>query len=174
MSFKKRSGTSPQKPTCSNIRIRSPDDAHKIFFGVHCGTLSMVTRRLDSNERATIQTGSVYVWEESDASGIGIERWTDGKRWGPSRVQQEFLVYEETDNLEEDGIWSTRQLLAKKTYSAFVQTNLGRRKWHLCTYFEQSMETPLGTVDEIVILQSLVVPLGMFVGARSVKPWVWF
>ena len=28
---------------------------------------------------------------------LGIERWTDGIRWGPSRVRDEFLFYHEKD-----------------------------------------------------------------------------
>jgi len=38
----------------------------------------MVERRLDSQERAEIQVGNIYVWEERgalDLSGMGIERW---------------------------------------------------------------------------------------------------
>jgi len=65
----------------------------------------MVERRLDSQERANIRVGNIYVWEERgalDMSGMGIERWfailkrscalltlfrTDGIRWGPSRLR---------------------------------------------------------------------------------------
>jgi len=64
--------------------------------------LPMVTRRLDTEERRSIISGSVYVWEERgpspESTGVrlhrslsvepcahitpqlGIERWTDGKR----------------------------------------------------------------------------------------------
>lgn len=42
-------------------------------------------------ERRFVRPGSVFVWEErsttSEAAGLGIERWTDGLRWGPSRVR---------------------------------------------------------------------------------------
>jgi hypothetical protein len=62
----------------------------------------MVTRRLDTEERRSITSGCVFVWEERgpspEATGVrfidgcipyhtltqaqlGIERWTDGKRY---------------------------------------------------------------------------------------------
>lgn len=51
----------------------------------------MVTRRLDSDERAALQTGCVYAWEErspnTEITGIGIERFTEGRRWSASRVR---------------------------------------------------------------------------------------
>jgi hypothetical protein len=43
-----------QRPTCSNIRIRSTNDAHKIFLAVKQGVLQMVTRRLDADERLAL------------------------------------------------------------------------------------------------------------------------
>ena len=100
-----------QRPTCTDIRIRSVADALIIFYAVSKGTLPIVSRRLDSEERRCIRSGSVYVWEErgpdAEATGVssfcpsthisvqfifycfklGIERWTDGIRWGPSRVR---------------------------------------------------------------------------------------
>ena len=42
------------------------------------GLLRTVERRLDAQERAEIQVGNIYVWEERgalDLSGMGIERW---------------------------------------------------------------------------------------------------
>lgn len=51
----------------------------------------MVTRRLDSDERAALQTGCVYAWEErspnTEITGTGIERFTEGRRWSASRVR---------------------------------------------------------------------------------------
>ncbi len=101
-----------QRPTCTDIRVRSVSDALVIFYAVSKGVLPIVSRRLDSEERRCIRSGSVYVWEErgpdAEATGVrfrpssplsvmltlfyfffqlGIERWTDGIRWGPSRVR---------------------------------------------------------------------------------------
>lgn len=103
-----------QRPTCTGIRVRSPSDAHIIFHAVSLNLLPIVSRRLDTEERRAISTGCVYVWEErgpnAEATGVsiesitfllfsrmctnndrfvklGIERWTDSIRWGPSRVR---------------------------------------------------------------------------------------
>lgn len=107
-----------QRPTCVRLRVRSPLDAQTIFHAVSLGLLPMVARRLDTEERRAIHSGCVFVWEErsvgSDSTSLGIERWTDGIRWGPSRVRdvspllngsycvilmrlQEFLFYHEKD-----------------------------------------------------------------------------
>lgn len=80
-----------QRPTCKRLRVRSPLDAQTIFHAVSLRILPMVTRRLDTEERRAIHSGCVFVWEErsvgSDSTSLGIERWTDGIRWGPSRVR---------------------------------------------------------------------------------------
>jgi len=66
-----------------------------------------VTRRLTGHERQAIRAGTVWAWEEgqffirsmdrTDCSGeTCMKRWTDGKRWGASRVGQGgFLLYAE-------------------------------------------------------------------------------
>lgn len=53
-----------QRATITGIRIRSPADARIIFHSVFLDILPMVTRRLDTEERGQITSGSVYVWEE--------------------------------------------------------------------------------------------------------------
>jgi hypothetical protein len=54
----------------------------------------MIRRRLSPNERDLLQSGEVFVWEEADYKG-GLERWTDGRKWGASRMREPFLFYEE-------------------------------------------------------------------------------
>lgn len=53
---------------------RSPQDAQVIFHAVAVGVLPRVTRRLDTEERRTIASGSVFVWEERgpnpEATGV--------------------------------------------------------------------------------------------------------
>ncbi|KAF8199972.1 Gti1/Pac2 family-domain-containing protein [Mycena galopus ATCC 62051] len=141
-----------QRPTCEGIRVRSPQDAHVIFHGVFTRRLPMITRRLDTEERRAITSGCVFVWEErggpnTEPMGLGIERWTDSIRWGPSRVREEFLFYHEKDDpVEIDLTYDSdvpsplgygpthvlmRENLIKQTYSVFVETPHGRRKWHL-------------------------------------------
>ena len=77
-------------PTCSNIRVRTARDAEIIFHAVRLGILPMVVQRLGSEERMALCSGCVYVWEErsgslSESMEQGIERFTEGRSWGPSR-----------------------------------------------------------------------------------------
>lgn len=180
-----------QHPTCTRLRVRSPQDAQVIFHAVALGVLPMVTRRLDAEERRAISSGSVYVWEERgpnpEATGLGIERWTDGKRWGPSRVRDEFLFYQEKDpepidmdmNSDSDTTLgssnrlqsgarqqSARSSLVKQTYSVFVETPRGRRKWHLIAYFTAETVDYLRTISDTPELASLEVPPGKYRSAR--------
>lgn len=65
-----------QRPTCTGLRVRSPADAHAIFHAVSLNMLPMVSRRLDTEERRTITSGCVFVWEErgsnAEATGVSI------------------------------------------------------------------------------------------------------
>jgi len=94
--------TSIQSPTLQNVRIRSVRDALQVFHGVSTKRLPLITRRLDAEERRAIVSGNVYVWEERGANteptGLGMERWTDGMGWGPSRVRDEFLFYHQKES----------------------------------------------------------------------------
>ncbi|KAJ7020015.1 hypothetical protein C8F04DRAFT_1242302 [Mycena alexandri] len=167
-----------QQPTCTNLRIRSVDDAHKIFYAVRCNILRMVSRRLDSDERAALRTGSVYAWEErspnTEITGIGIERFTEGRRWSASRVRDEFLFYYErwvpdpnqADASDPPVGW---EQLIKQTYSVWIETERGRRKWHLTAYYTQTTVDRLGTVDDIPDVRRLEVPQGLFTSTRIGK-----
>ncbi|KAL1746552.1 Gti1/Pac2 family-domain-containing protein [Schizophyllum fasciatum] len=177
---------SSQPPTCTNLRVRTPEDARVIFHAVALNILPLVTRRLDNEERRSIASGSVYVWEErqsghayADSHGLGIERWTDSVRWGPSRVRDEFLFYHEKDD-QHDGDAAgrdadtkprrPREPLVKQTYSVFINMGHGlKRKQHLIAYFTQSTVNSLQTIDDIPVLANLPVPIGLYVGARVGK-----
>ncbi|KAL7281510.1 hypothetical protein ACG7TL_004825 [Trametes sanguinea] len=169
-----------QLPTCTGLRIRSMSDAHVIFHAVTLGILPIVSRRLDIEERRYIHSGCVCVWEERSASGegssaTGIERWTDGRRWGPSRVRDEFLYYQEKlPEFEADEelsalIFGSR--LIKQTYSVFVDTPTGRRKWHLVAYFTGETLERLHTVDDIPELAAIrpTIPPGKYTTARLAR-----
>jgi hypothetical protein len=62
-----------------------------------------------------------------------------------------------------------RDCLIKQTYSVFVETPRGRRKWHLIAYFTQNSLNYLRTVDDIPQLASLHVPPGKYKSARCAK-----
>ncbi|KAJ7049676.1 Gti1/Pac2 family-domain-containing protein [Mycena amicta] len=179
-----------QHPTCTGTHVRTPADAHIIFHAVSLGVLPMISRRLDTDERRAIQSGCIYIWEERGAAngttepmGLGIERWTDSIRWGPSRVREEFLFYHERepDAIDIDLSYDSesasplgytpthallRENLIKQTYSVFVETAHGRRKWHLIAYFTQDSVDYLRTVEEIPQLACIRVPPGMYTSAR--------
>lgn len=53
-----------QTPTCKGLRIGTPAEAHVVFHAVRRGFRPMITRRLDTDERRSIQSGDVFVWEE--------------------------------------------------------------------------------------------------------------
>ncbi|KAF9050054.1 hypothetical protein BJ165DRAFT_1525344 [Panaeolus papilionaceus] len=150
---------------------------------VRDGILHMVTRRLDADERAALRSGCVYAWEErgphSEITGLGIERFTEGRRWSPSRVRDEFLFYYEKYSPPPDasnlGNPSERQPprdwdpLVKQTYSVWVETEKGRRKWHLTAYFTQATIDQLGTIDDIPRVRDVVITDGMFKSTRVIK-----
>ncbi|KAF9050093.1 Gti1/Pac2 family-domain-containing protein [Panaeolus papilionaceus] len=169
-----------QRATITGIRIRSPSDARVIFHSVYLKILPMVTRRLDTEERSLITSGSVYVWEErgphAELTGVGIERWTDGIRWGPSRVREGFLFYHEKPSSQQlygDNGTSpydpSRSVLIKQTYTVFVDTPRGQRKWHLIAYFTEETVERLRSIDDVPQLASLTVPHGRYKSARSAK-----
>jgi Gti1/Pac2 family transcription factor len=83
-----------------------------------------------------------------------------------------------------------RENLIKQTYSVFVETSRGRRKWHLSTprffapcatwrcanahrpivaYFTQDSLGYLRTIDDIPILANLDVPQGTYTTTRTGK-----
>ncbi|KAG5342656.1 hypothetical protein C0989_010624 [Termitomyces sp. Mn162] len=175
-----------QRATCTRIRIRSPADARVVFHAVMLNILPMVTRRLDNEERGFITPGSVYVWEErephAELTGVGIERWTDGIRWGPSRVREGFLFYYEKKDLHSQyhylgktsiptvsSSMPNRSILVKQTYTVHVDTHAGQRKWHLIAYFTEESIGHLLSIDDIPTLANLVVPSGKYKSARSSK-----
>lgn len=74
------SPTYHQQPTLQNARIRTAQDALHVFFAVARNVLTLLTRRLDADERKAIRSGNVYIWEDRSAStadngGLSMERW---------------------------------------------------------------------------------------------------
>ncbi|KAG8955486.1 hypothetical protein FRC04_008837 [Tulasnella sp. 424] len=62
------------------------------------GSIQGLTGRIPANQRErVIQSGSTFIFLES---ATDIRRWTDGKKWTPSRVGGEYLVYREPTNEE--------------------------------------------------------------------------
>ncbi|KAA1471805.1 hypothetical protein DENSPDRAFT_136684 [Dentipellis sp. KUC8613] len=181
-----------QPPTCTGLRVRTTRDADIIFHAVDQGLLPMVSRRLDSEERMALCPGCVYVWEErsstiSESIEQGIERFTEGRSWGPSRARDDFLFYHEKGDApkslmvertrairyQQEGTISwlyprrKGERMVKQTYSVYVGNPIGAKKWHLNAYWTQETLNHLATVDDIPMLRSIVVPSGRYICART-------
>jgi len=166
-------------PTLTGIRVRSTRDARFIFHAVAQRKLPLVTKRLSSEERSkSIKTGAVFVWEErgatSDSPRAGIERWTDGKHWGPSRVRDEFLFYYEQEReshgrSQESPHRGPQERLVKQTFSVWVDVGQGTRKWHLVAYYTQESVDRLGTIDGILDAPALPDPEREYRSARTTR-----
>ncbi|KAJ2702120.1 Gluconate transport-inducing protein [Coemansia sp. IMI 203386] len=144
--------------------IDSTEDALLVFEACRLGILQRRSRRLVESERKHVQSGSVFVWDETEA---GIRRWTDGRRWSPSRVSGCFLIYTE---LEPKPVLSSSTTTAtdiplengliKKALSLYT-TN--QNKLHLVCYYDKKdldagkLGTPTGdsVLSKIPITRSL-------------------
>ncbi|EJT97201.1 hypothetical protein DACRYDRAFT_72536, partial [Dacryopinax primogenitus] len=161
----------------------------------------MVTHRLSTHERLRfLQPGAVFVWEEAEAGtrgvgGKGMERWTDGLKWSPSRSNDPFLLYEEkaeqltVEEMRERGLDDPAAAtfpyrrsnrpdkpdgLTKKTYSAYVHdpaAEPGTRpaKWHVTSYFRRPFHKQLPTTDHFPLFRTIEVPSGIFSAAKTLR-----
>ncbi|TFY58093.1 hypothetical protein EVJ58_g6628 [Rhodofomes roseus] len=131
-----------QSPTCTSLRIRSVHDAELVLHAVSLGILPMVHRRLDDEDRLSLASGCIYVWEERssnplECTGQEIQRFTEGRSWGPSRARDDFLLYYEKESNSRSSVHLRNNLmgsaqLIKQTYSVVVHEPDGNtRKWHL-------------------------------------------
>ncbi|EPQ57073.1 hypothetical protein GLOTRDRAFT_73605, partial [Gloeophyllum trabeum ATCC 11539] len=160
-----------QQPTLRDFRLRNVQDALKVFYACHLGILPLITRRLDNEERQALRPGDAYVWEgrnpQTDVSGLGIERWTEGKKWSQSRVREDLLYYYE--KFPDGKAPPIRDRLIRQTYSATVNDPISSkpRKLGLSTYYTENSLEHLRTVDEIPQLRNLDVPDGLFARERK-------
>ncbi|OCH91691.1 hypothetical protein OBBRIDRAFT_728331 [Obba rivulosa] len=184
-----------QKPTLTDVFIRTIEDAHKLFHAVELGQLPKIEKRLNAQERAALRPGDAFVWEEkapsTDAFNVSIERFTEGLSWTPSRVRDPFLIYYECPKKQKGHPSSLENQVVragesdkfiKLTYSAYrevpgdssksddpVDRPKRPRKWHLNAYFTKLTEGQLRTIDDIPSLRDLAVPEGTFRSARTSK-----
>ncbi|KAI0780243.1 Gti1/Pac2 family-domain-containing protein [Fomes fomentarius] len=166
-----------QSPTITNLRVRNVRDAEIILHAVALGILPMVVHRLADEERLALRSGCIYVWEERssnplEATGQEIQRFTEGRSWGPSRARDNFLIYYEKDSpsrssiLHRNNVRNAPQLI-KQTYSVFIDYPKNSRKWHLNAYYTQDSLESLRTVDDIPLLTNIEVPRNCYVCARN-------
>ncbi|KAJ2858184.1 Gluconate transport-inducing protein [Coemansia erecta] len=122
--------------------IETTEDALLVFEACRLGILKRRSRRLVESERKHVQSGSVFVWDEAEA---GIRRWTDGRRWSPSRVSGCFLIYTELEPKPATLTSSTTATdiplengLIKKALSLYTTK---QNKLHLiCYYLRQDLD----------------------------------
>ena len=79
-SVRAMSSTSSSPSIDLDLDVRDAQDACVVMEAVRLGILPLWTRRLNPEERQSIQPGNIYVWEEAQEKG-GLERWTDGRRY---------------------------------------------------------------------------------------------
>jgi hypothetical protein len=73
--------------------VETRDDAWMLIQACLRGQLHFVQRRPTSSARPLIlRSGHVFI---CDGRASGIQRWTDGWHWSPSRVLGDFLIYGE-------------------------------------------------------------------------------
>ncbi|KAJ1855014.1 Gluconate transport-inducing protein [Coemansia sp. RSA 2703] len=137
--------------------IDTTEDALLVFEACRLNILSRRTRRLAESERKYVESGSVFVWDETES---GIRRWTDGRRWSPSRVSGCFLVYSELESKISSLITDVplENGLIKKSLSLYTTEN---DKLHLVCYYRKSdlskLQTPSNdpTLCHIQVSRSL-------------------
>ncbi|CEL60763.1 cAMP-independent regulatory protein pac2 OS=Schizosaccharomyces pombe (strain 972 / ATCC 24843) GN=pac2 PE=2 SV=1 [Rhizoctonia solani AG-1 IB] len=161
-------------PTLKDVTVNSVNSALIIFYAVSLGMLPKVEQRLNVDERESLSAGDVYVWEERDLfsdNGESIERWTDGIKWGSSRVRNEFLFYYERDYNPQEPQSIQDNRLIKQTFSVFFYPSGNPhdrpRKWHMVAYYSQATVDGLLKVENIPQIARLRVPEGMFQPARA-------
>ncbi|CAE6542291.1 unnamed protein product [Rhizoctonia solani] len=161
-------------PTLKGVTVNSVHSALIIFYAVSLKLLPKVDQRLNVDERESLTTGDVYVWEERDLlsdAGESIERWTDGIKWGSSRVRNEFLFYYERDHNPKEPQAIQEGRLIKQTFSVYFHPpgdpRNRPRKWHMVAYYSQATVNDLLKVEDIPHLAALRVPEGMFQPARA-------
>ena len=64
--------------------------AMRLVYAAHNGIIPRISHRLSRTERKEwIASGAVFVFDVEES---GIQRWTDGLLWTPSRIAGNFLV----------------------------------------------------------------------------------
>ena len=156
--------------------IKSLSDALLVIEGCRQGLLSTVDKRLEDLERNAIRSGSCFVFCEQDSD---IKRWTDNRKWSPSRVKDRFLMYRELEfskapaihsnkaekrgpkKLSKDDYWVKGSGgLIKKTLTALFDTD---RVYHLISYYSNENIDNLPLPSNDPALQSIDVDVDSFV-----------
>jgi hypothetical protein len=70
--------------------VETTVQALRLAYAARQGVVPRIIRRLNRKERKEwIVSGAVFVFDVKES---GIQRWTDGRLWTPSRIVGNFLV----------------------------------------------------------------------------------
>lgn len=72
--------------------IGNYEEALLIVHASRLGCIEPTRGRLNNDEREKIESGDMFCFIENVN---GMKRWTDGRIWSPSKICDEFLVYQE-------------------------------------------------------------------------------
>ncbi|KAJ7197785.1 Gti1/Pac2 family-domain-containing protein [Mycena pura] len=175
--------------THPSLHIRNVNDVFVVLEAVRRGILPLITLRLSVSESGQLESGNIFVWQESTRGG-GLVRWTDGRRWSQSKVCADCLFYEEKVEFsaEEREAKATRRIqkicnpgttispparnqrpsktggLTKRAYSFLVRLPGSRkaRKWHVVAYTLWTERASLPVIEDYPELRNIRVPLGVF------------
>ncbi|KAJ7275764.1 Gti1/Pac2 family-domain-containing protein [Mycena rebaudengoi] len=122
--------------------VETTVDALRVVYAAHVGVIPRVRKRFTSQQRkAYIISGGVFVFHERES---GMNRWTDGLSWSPSRVDGNFLIYQEMQevpatNDQERTKVEKRNGLRKRTLCVTIRGNTRQNDHilHLICYFKQ-------------------------------------
>ena len=111
--------------------VSTLQDAALLFEACLRGHLPITRRRLDPSDwTSLISSGHIFVYNQQ---GCSIQRWTDGRKWSPSRKLDEFLIYRELESaasrqLEKDskrtetGMIPHREPLETGLYGSLIES----------------------------------------------------
>ncbi|OZJ05439.1 hypothetical protein BZG36_01639 [Bifiguratus adelaidae] len=155
--------------------LQTPQDALLLVEATKQDMLPRIHRRLSLSERGQIRSGDVFIWEENEA---GMRRWTDGRRWSPSRVGGVFLTYRElegdkrldkarsqyrefaTDFYAQQSNYKPHGLI-KQSFSTTTQTN---QRYHIIAYYTKKdiLGGRLINPESDPRFSGIVIPQGMY------------
>ncbi|KAJ7258997.1 hypothetical protein C8J57DRAFT_1185286, partial [Mycena rebaudengoi] len=131
-----------QLPTHRGVYLSSAHEAHLLFYAVLTGLFPMVQRSLTLTERASIQSGDIFVWEAQDRSVKGPEalrRFMDGLAWDKECHRGDLVYYKRTQGGMVNSLGrllpQAHAELRRTTYAAFVIIGGVERIFHLNSYY---------------------------------------
>lgn len=111
-------------PTLRNVRLSSPEEAHRILRLAIDGRLEEYPCRLARDGEDQVQPGDVFVYKKRGMADI--VRWTDGLKSSPSRNRQGFLSYILYNTADGHDWWRK----TTKLVNIYDKTD----EWHLVAY----------------------------------------